>query len=50
MMYLDQNAELNEIALALWGELGPQLCLEIAATIAVRSSQAIVLEVIKEDE
>ena len=49
MIYLDQHAEPNDIARTLWRELGPQLCLEIAATIAVRSSRALVLEVIKED-
>jgi hypothetical protein len=50
MVYLDRDADPDEIARQLWRELGPQLCLEIAATIAMRSSKAIVLELTKESE
>jgi hypothetical protein len=39
MIYVDQHAEPDEIARTLWRELGPQLCLEIAITIATRSTQ-----------
>jgi hypothetical protein len=39
MIFLDQHSEPNQIARTLWRELGPQLCLEIALTIATRSTQ-----------
>jgi hypothetical protein len=39
MIYVDQHAEPSDIARTLWRELGPQLCLEIAITIATRSTQ-----------
>jgi len=51
MIYLDQHAEPNEIARTLWRELGPQTCIAIASTLAVRvSEQTLILEMIKEDE
>jgi hypothetical protein len=39
VIYLDRHTEPNEIARTLWRELGPQLCLEIAITIATRSTE-----------
>ena len=50
MIYLDQHAEPNEIASTLWRELGLQTCIAIASTLAVRVSQQLILEVVKEDE
>ena len=45
MIYV--NAEPSDIARTLWRELGPQLCLEIAITLATRSTQlqAFVIDV-----
>jgi hypothetical protein len=48
MIYVDHDADPSEIARQLWRELGPQPCLEIAATIAIKSSQVIILESEKE--
>jgi hypothetical protein len=36
MIYVDQDAEANEIARTLWRELGPNICIAIATTIAAR--------------
>jgi hypothetical protein len=36
MIFLDHGAEPNEIARTLWRELGPNICIAIATTIAAR--------------
>jgi hypothetical protein len=50
MIFLDQQAEPNDIARTLWRELGPQTCIAIASTLAARvSERTLILEMIKED-
>ncbi len=38
MIYLDQNTEPDEIARTLWRELGPEACIIIATTLAIKST------------
>jgi hypothetical protein len=38
VIYVDQDAEPNEIARTLWRELGPEACIVIATTLAERST------------
>jgi hypothetical protein len=45
-IFLDHNAEPNEMARTLWRELGPRACIELALSLAVRGDeqQTIILD------
>jgi hypothetical protein len=46
MIYVDQHAPPHEIARTLWRELGPQACIALALSLAVRGDehQAVIID------